>query len=149
MFWQAFYALAGCVIGAAVLGNYGALIGTVIGKFDTFHFLEVMWTFAGAWLGFKAVNPYHSLINQINDLNQHQKQNLTDEIRRTVGSSSVENLVRYVSQKSSSPTSFDIFLQAMNGNGKQLIFDIIQRYLNNGRPQQQNVNPGLFSRIFS
>jgi hypothetical protein len=31
MFWQAFYAVVGCVIGAAVLGNYGALIGTVIG----------------------------------------------------------------------------------------------------------------------
>jgi hypothetical protein len=32
MFWQAFYALAGCVIGAVVLGNWGALIGTVLGK---------------------------------------------------------------------------------------------------------------------
>jgi ribose/xylose/arabinose/galactoside ABC-type transport system permease subunit len=32
MFWQAFYAVVGCVIGAAVLGNYGALIGTLIGK---------------------------------------------------------------------------------------------------------------------
>jgi hypothetical protein len=31
MFWQAAYAVAGCVIGAAVLGNYGALIGTIIG----------------------------------------------------------------------------------------------------------------------
>jgi hypothetical protein len=32
MFWQAAYAVAGCVIGAAVFGNYGALIGTVIGR---------------------------------------------------------------------------------------------------------------------
>jgi len=32
MFWQAFYALVGCVVGAAVFGNYGALIGTVIGR---------------------------------------------------------------------------------------------------------------------
>jgi hypothetical protein len=36
MFWQAFYAVAGCVVGAAVLGNYGALIGTVIGKIIVF-----------------------------------------------------------------------------------------------------------------
>lgn len=115
MFWQAFYALAGCVIGAAVLGNYGALIGTVI----------------GAWLGFRAVNPYHSLISQLNELNDHQKQNLTDEIRRTVGSSSVDNLLQY----------------ATNGSGRQFVFDIIQRYLNNNQPQ--NPNPGLFSRIFS
>ena len=35
MFWQAFYAVAGCAIGAAVLGNYGALIGTVIGRIKT------------------------------------------------------------------------------------------------------------------
>jgi hypothetical protein len=117
MFWQAFYALAGCIIGGAVFGNYGALIGTVI----------------GAWLGFRAVNPYHSLIGQLNELSDHQRQNLTDEVRRTVGSSSVDNLLRY----------------ALNGNGKQLIFDIVQRYLNNGRPQPQNVNPGLFSRFFS
>ncbi|CAF1078723.1 unnamed protein product [Adineta steineri] len=118
MFWQAFYALAGCVIGAAVLGNYGALIGTVI----------------GAWMGFRAVNPYHSLLGQLRDLNDHQKQNLTDEIRRTVGSSSVDNLLRY----------------ATNGTGRQLVFDIIQRYLNNGQPSHnRNPNPGLFSRIFS
>jgi len=117
MFWQAFYALAGCVIGAAVFGNYGALLGTVI----------------GAWLGFRAVNPYHSLISQLNELNDHQRQNITDEVRRTVGSSSVDNLLRY----------------ATNGNGKQLIFDIIQRYLTNAGPQPQNVNPGLFSRFFS
>ena len=37
MFWQAFYAVVGCVIGAAVLGNYGALIGTVLGEFDRLH----------------------------------------------------------------------------------------------------------------
>jgi ABC-type multidrug transport system permease subunit len=53
--------------------------------------------FIGAWLGFRAVNPYHSLLGQINGLNNHQRQNLTDEIRRTVGSSSVDNLLRYVS----------------------------------------------------
>jgi hypothetical protein len=35
MFWQAFYAVAGCVIGAAALGNYGALIGTIIGRIIT------------------------------------------------------------------------------------------------------------------
>jgi hypothetical protein len=35
MFWQAFYALAGCIIGGAVFGNYGALIGTVIGRIRT------------------------------------------------------------------------------------------------------------------
>ncbi|UJR08353.1 hypothetical protein I4U23_012624 [Adineta vaga] len=101
MFWQALYAIAGCVIGAVIFGNYGALIGTII----------------GAWLGFKAVNPYHSLTSQLRDLNDHTKQNLADEIRRTVGSSSVDNLLRY----------------ATNGSGRQLIFDIIQRYLNNGQ----------------
>ncbi|CAF3993181.1 unnamed protein product [Rotaria sordida] len=109
MFWQAFYALAGCVVGAVIFGNIGALIGTVI----------------GAWLGFRAVNPYHSLISQLNQLNDHQKQNLTDEVRRTVGSSTVDNLLRY----------------GMNSNGRQLIFDIIQRYLNNQQPQQRNTNP--------
>jgi hypothetical protein len=38
----------------------------------------------------------------------------------------------------------------MNGNGKQLLLDIVQRYLNNGQPQGPN-NPqaGWFSRIFS
>jgi len=118
MFWQAVYAVGGCVIGAAILGNWGALIGTVI----------------GAWLGFKAVNPYHSLIGQLNSLNNHQRQNLTDEIRRTVGSSSVDNLLNY----------------ATNGNGRQLLFDIIGRYLNNNQPQSHNNNnAGLFSRIFS
>jgi hypothetical protein len=35
----------------------------------------------------------------LNELNDHQRQNLTDEIRRTVGSSSVDNLIRYVSQE--------------------------------------------------
>jgi len=38
MFWQAVYALAGCVIGAAVLGNYGALIGTVVGTRERENF---------------------------------------------------------------------------------------------------------------
>jgi len=119
MFWQAFYAVAGCVIGAAVFGNYGALIGTII----------------GAWLGFRSVNPYHSLIGQLNELSDHHKQNLADEIRRTVGSSSVDNLLRY----------------ATNGTGRQFLFDIVQGYLtNNQQPNHhRNANPGLFSRIFS
>ncbi|CAF1034600.1 unnamed protein product [Adineta ricciae] len=123
MFWQAFYALAGCVIGAVLLGNYGALIGTVI----------------GAWLGFKAVNPYHSLASQLRDLDDHHKRNLADEVRRTVGSSSIDNLLRY----------------ATNTSGRQLIFDIIQRYLNSGQSNNNypndryNPNPGFFSRLFS
>ena len=38
----------------------------------------------------------------------------------------------------------------MNGNGRQLIMDIIQRYLNSAQPQQSyNPQAGLFSRIFS
>jgi hypothetical protein len=37
----------------------------------------------------------------------------------------------------------------MNGNGRQFIFDIIQRYLGNQQPNPHNANPGLFSRIFS
>ncbi|CAF0863434.1 unnamed protein product [Rotaria sp. Silwood1] len=117
MFWQAFYALAGCIIGAVVLGNIGALIGT----------------FIGAWLGYRAVNPYHSLMSQLNQLNDHQKQNLTDEIRRTVGSPTVDSLLRY----------------ATNSNGRQFIFDLIQRYLDNHQTHNQNVNPSFFSRIFS
>lgn len=119
MFWQAAYAVIGCVVGAAVLGNTGALIGTVI----------------GAWLGFRAVNPYHSLISQLNDLNDRQKQNLADEVRRTVGSSTVDNLLRY----------------ATNGNGRQLLFDLAQRFLLNNppQPQPQNINPSFFSRLFS
>ncbi len=58
----------------------------------------IQFYFSGAWLGFRAVNPYHSLVSQLSELNDHQKQNLTDEIRRTVGSSSAEQLLRYVSQ---------------------------------------------------
>jgi hypothetical protein len=46
MFWQAFYAVVGCVIGAAVLGNWGALVGTVIGMmnvcFNIHFFLFVL-----------------------------------------------------------------------------------------------------------
>ncbi|CAF3041902.1 unnamed protein product [Rotaria sp. Silwood2] len=117
IFWQAFYAFAGCLIGAVVLGNVGALIGT----------------FIGAWLGFRAVNPYHSLISQLNQLNDHQKQNLTDEIRRTISSPTVDSLLRY----------------AMNSNDRQFIFNIIQRFLNNQQTHNQNINPGLFSRLFS
>jgi len=111
--------LVSCVIGAAVFGNYGALIGTVI----------------GAWLGFRNVNPYHSLISQLNELNDHQKQNLADEIRRTVGgSSSVDNLIRY----------------ATNGSGRQIIFDIVDRYLGSRQPNShRDANQGFFSRIFS
>ena len=120
MFWQAAYALIGCVAGAAIFGNYGALIGTVI----------------GAWLGFRAVNPYHSLVSQLNDLNDRQKQNLAEEIRRTVGSSNVDNLLRY----------------ATNTNGRQLILDLIQRFLLNNppsQPQANNINTNFFSRLFS
>ena len=117
MFWQAAYALIGCVLGAAVFGNFGALIGTVI----------------GAWLGYRAVNPYHSLISQLNELNDRQKHNLAEEIRRTVGSSNVDNLLRY----------------ATNGNGRQLIFDLIQRFMLNNQPQPANVNANFFSRLFS
>lgn len=82
MFWQAVYALVGCVVGAAVFGNYGALIGTVL----------------GAWLGFRAVNPYHSLIGQLGNLNDNQRHHLADEVRRTVGSSNVDTLLQYVSR---------------------------------------------------
>ena len=53
---------------------------------------------SGAWLGFRAVNPYHSLINQLGELNENQRHHLTDEIRRTVGSSTAESLLRYVSR---------------------------------------------------
>lgn len=42
MCWQAFYALAGCVIGAAIFGNYGALIGTVIGREITLSFVFIL-----------------------------------------------------------------------------------------------------------
>ncbi|CAF3537281.1 unnamed protein product [Rotaria sp. Silwood2] len=90
IFWQAFYALAGCLIGAVVLGNVGALIGTFI-------------------------------------------ENLTDEIRRTISSPTVDSLLRY----------------AMNSNDRQFIFNIIQRFLNNQQTHNQNINPGLFSRLFS
>ena len=97
MFWQAFYAVVGCVIGAAVLGNYGALIGTVLGTFDGLYPLVSMYLSVGAWLGFRSVNPYHSLMNQLRGLNERQRHHLTEEVRRTVGSSTVESLLRYVS----------------------------------------------------
>ncbi len=38
-------------------------------------------------------------MSQLNELSDHQRQNLTDEVRRTVGSSSVDNLLRYVSEE--------------------------------------------------
>jgi hypothetical protein len=70
----------------------------LVGEFLFIYFhIHIILLFIGAWLGFRAVNPYHSLLGQINGLNNHQRQNLTDEIRRTVGSSSVDNLLRYVS----------------------------------------------------
>lgn len=81
MIWQALYAVVGCVLGAIILGHSGALIGTIV----------------GAWIGYRSVYPYNSLINQLNKLDDHQKKVLTDEIRRTVGSSNVENLLQYVS----------------------------------------------------
>jgi hypothetical protein len=51
----------------------------------------------GAWLSHRAVNPYRSLVNQMDQLSEHQKHNLSDEIRHTVGSSSIDSLFRYVS----------------------------------------------------
>jgi len=117
MFRQALYALAGCLIGGAIFAHYGALIGTVI----------------GAWLGFRAVNPYHSLISQMNELNDHQRQNIADEIRRTVGSTSVDRLLQY----------------GMSDHGRQFILDTIQRYLGRQQPRHQNIGQNLFSRFFS
>jgi len=117
MIRQCFYALAGCILGAIVFANYGALIGTII----------------GAVIGFRSVKPYHSLLSQLQGLNNRQKQHLIDEIKHTVGSSSVDNLLGY----------------AMEGRGRQMIFDIVQRFLNNNPPQQPQNNAGFFSRIFS
>ena len=50
----------------------------------------------GGWMGFRSVHPYHSLLNQLNRLDDGQKRVLTDDIRRLVGSSTVENLLKYV-----------------------------------------------------
>jgi len=54
MFWQAFYAVAGCVIGAAVLGNYGALIGTVIGRIITIISFYTLSNFLRRLAGFSS-----------------------------------------------------------------------------------------------
>ena len=51
----------------------------------------------GAWLGFRAVNPYRSLIKQLQGLNDRQRHDLAEEIRRTIDSSTDESLIRYVS----------------------------------------------------
>jgi predicted ATP-binding protein involved in virulence len=38
--------------------------------------------------------------------------------------------------------------KAANGNGKQIVLDIIQRYLS-GNNNRANINQGFFSRFFS
>ncbi len=47
----------------------------------------------------RSVNPHRSLINQMHHLKENEKHHISDEIRRRVGSSSIDSLLTYVRKR--------------------------------------------------
>ncbi|KAK6039153.1 hypothetical protein COOONC_23341 [Cooperia oncophora] len=77
---QAGCAAAGTAAGGLTMGPLGALIGGIM----------------GAVYGYNCSSDYDSLLFALRAMSEREKQQVTEQVQRLVGSASVEELLRYI-----------------------------------------------------